>query len=80
MLNLPYSKPLYHFFNKYYATGPLCDVYGIEITSCDFILQIIIGGYSLGREILKSSEVHTISRNWTQRSNLQKINDMDVAR
>ena len=24
MLNLPYSTPLRHFFNKYYATGHLC--------------------------------------------------------
>ena len=45
---------------------------------------IIIGGYSNGKEILKSSELHTDTwdawRNWTQRLNLKKIPDMGVAR
>ena len=27
MLNLPYSTPLRHFSNKYYANGPLCSRY-----------------------------------------------------
>ena len=44
------------------------------------LLRLIIGGYSLGKTILKSSEVHTMSRNWTQKFNLRKIDDMDVAR
>ena len=38
------------------------------------------GGYSLGHEILKSSEIHSMSRNWTQRFTLNKIADMELAR
>ena len=34
----------------------------------------------MGKKILKSSEVHTLSRNWTQRFTLNQIDVMNEAR
>ena len=54
-LHLPYSTPLYHFLNKYYATGPLCHLEVCEL-STNLGVKMIEYGFTpklqTGRQIL----------------------------